>query len=472
MEKALQQIKNDTRAKAGFIIAFILLLSSFFISIYTNKQTYRQSQLVDHTYKVISDLESLVSTVRDAETGLRGFVITRNRDFLTPYFGTHERADSIYEILWKKTEDNPLQQQRLKRLQKPLTRRFAIFEYSLSSSENNDRYITDSMRALQAESNQTSTVIRNTVTQMEDYERELLQKRDDRLKKTFDALNMFTIISMIVALILVAFGILTYLREYKARLLASKRIKDYQEELRNRIKELDRANKELLRMRSQEKFAATGRIARTIAHEVRNPLTNINLAADQLKAEYITADENSEYLFDIITRNSKRINQLISDLLQSTKFSDLNFEKISVNDLLDEVLLEAGDRIALTNVEVVRQYSKDICTISADKAKLRIAFLNIIINAVEAMEEKQGGQLILETKGEDNKCKVIISDTGTGMDSEAMSKLFEPYFTSKRKGNGLGLTNTQNIILNHKGDISVQSKPGQGTVFTITLDFA
>ena len=88
------------------------------------------------------------------------------------------------------------------------------------------------------------------------------------------------------------------------------------------------------------------------------------------------------------------------------------------------------------------------------------------------MENKPGSQLILETKGEDGKCKIIISDNGTGMDEQALGRLFEPYFTSKPNGNGLGLTNTQNIILNHKGDISVKSKKGGGTAFTISLDFA
>ncbi|HSN60241.1 MAG TPA: ATP-binding protein, partial [Ferruginibacter sp.] len=76
----------------------------------------------------------------------------------------------------------------------------------------------------------------------------------------------------------------------------------------------------------------------------------------------------------------------------------------------------------------------------------------------------------IETKREDDRCVVIISDTGTGMDEESVSKLFEPYFTNKQNGNGLGLTNTQNIILNHKGNIHVESKVGNGTCFIITLN--
>jgi signal transduction histidine kinase len=173
----------------------------------------------------------------------------------------------------------------------------------------------------------------------------------------------------------------------------------------------------------------------------------------------------------MIKRNSARINQLISDLLNSTKFSELNYEKISVNDLLDETLEEAKDRIALTNVEVVKKYSTDICEILVDKGKIKVAFLNIIINGIEAMENKEGSVLTIETKGENDKCKIIIRDNGLGLDSDSANRLFEPYFTTKPKGNGLGLTNTQNIILNHKGEIAVETAKGKGTSFIVTLDF-
>ena len=87
------------------------------------------------------------------------------------------------------------------------------------------------------------------------------------------------------------------------------------------------------------------------------------------------------------------------------------------------------------------------------------------------MESKEGSMLTLETKGENDKCKVRIRDNGPGLDSESANRLFEPYFTSKAKGNGLGLTHTQNIILNHKGEIVVDTAPGKGTSFTIIQDF-
>lgn len=225
-------------------------------------------------------------------------------------------------------------------------------------------------------------------------------------------------------------------------------------------------------MRSIEKFASTGRIARTIAHEVRNPLTNINLAVDQLKSEFNgDLPESHNVMLEMISRNSVRINQLITDLLNSTKFTELVYKRISINQLLDETLELARDRILLNNISVVKHYSNDMCDVAVDVERLKIAFLNIIVNAVEAMEPGTG-ILQLRTASKDGKCLVIIMDNGHGIDLESQSKLFEPYYTTKSKGTGLGLTNTQNIILNHNGHIQLESEKGKGATFTITLDFA
>jgi len=103
---------------------------------------------------------------------------------------------------------------------------------------------------------------------------------------------------------------------------------------------------------------------------------------------------------------------------------------------------------------------------------MKIAVLNIVINAIEAMDAREKKDLTIETRVEEGKAEIIISDSGTGMDEESVSKLFEPYFTSKPKGNGLGLTNTQNIVLNHNGVIEVRSVKGKGTTFIITLELA
>ncbi|HRQ51797.1 MAG TPA: ATP-binding protein, partial [Agriterribacter sp.] len=175
--------------------------------------------------------------------------------------------------------------------------------------------------------------------------------------------------------------------------------------------------------------------------------------------------------YDMITRNSRRINMLITELLDSTKFIELTAETVPANDLLDEALQLAEDRLTLNDIKVIKSYEEDMGAISVDKEKIKIAFLNIIVNAVEAMEPGKG-VLRISTYREEDKCMIAIEDNGSGMDSETLNKLFEPYYSKKVKGTGLGLTNTENIILSHKGNINVESEPGKSTRFIISFHFA
>lgn len=222
--------------------------------------------------------------------------------------------------------------------------------------------------------------------------------------------------------------------------------------------------------RNLRRFYSTGRIAGIIAHEVKNPLTNITLAADQLKMELPDSVlKESSDLLEIIHRNSTRINQLVSELLYSTRFTELKTAKQSINELVEEALELAIDRIKFKKIKIEKKFAPDICDVEVDAEKIKIALLNLIVNAVEAMEAEKG-ILSISTFAKDQKCIVEISDNGSGISAEHLDHLFEPFFTSKEKGTGLGLTHTQNIILSHKGSIRVKSELSKGTTFIVTLN--
>lgn len=470
MDALIKKLRNDKKILAGYIIAFLLLFIIYLFSLSKNQQMHDLSERVDHTYNVINQLEGINASVKDAENGVRGYIVTGDRGFLTPFFGSESKTDSICSALKARLEDNDLQLQRLARLERGIDRRFEILNFAISDFENNNRVLTDSMRKLQQETQLLMSNFRGTINQMKEHEYDLLKSRKDKFDNSFGALNTISLLALFLSLGLAVFVVITYFQSMRERQKGVERIRSYQAELTRKIEELNKANTDLVRMRSQEKFAATGRIARTIAHEVRNPLTNINLATEQLKSELNAGTENSEMLFEMIARNSQRINQLISDLLNSTKFSELNYEKVQLNDLVNEVLEDAGDRLALSNAALIKKFTPGQCIITVDKQRMKIAILNLVINAVEALEETTDAKLTVETQTENKKCRIIIRDNGPGMDKESVSRLFEPYFTTKPKGNGLGLTNTQNIILNHKGEISVESEPGKGTVFSISME--
>jgi len=298
-------------------------------------------------------------------------------------------------------------------------------------------------------------------------EENLMTERKSNLTGSFKTAQIIIFISLLTSIVAILYSLFTYNKESAARDESNKRNIQYQKDLEAKIEELKRLDAELRELKSMEKFTATGRVARTIAHEVRNPLTNISLAAEQLQDMAIQNSESS-VLLDMISRNGIRINQLITDLLTATKAIELNIRKVNINTILDETLEMAADRLDLSQVKVQKQYANDICDVAVDEEKIKIALLNIIVNAIEAME-KHKGVLTLRTKNAGDQCIIEIEDNGGGMDEDTLQKLFEPYFTSKPKGNGLGLTNCQNIIMSHRGKIAVHSKAGKGSLFKVAL---
>lgn len=472
MKTAIKKFAIDLRIRAGYGTAFFLLLSSYLLTLYANSELLKQARLVDHSNKIIIGVESLLSSLKDAETGFRGYLLMNDPHFLEPYRQSRKAVDSSYSLLLQETAVDHEEHSDLATLQVLIDKKYEVIEEGLALYERHPFQLTDSLKIKGFFSLEIMNHILSVVRQVQATEQRRLQSRLDMMSTRYQTLNNVIIMSLGVAILMALFGYYTYSFENKARRIADQRVEEYQQQLKEQIEELDQANKQLIQMRSIEKFAATGRIARTIAHEVRNPLTNINLAVEQLQSELNGKGlESTDLMLQMVSRNSARINGLITDLLNSTKFTDLVYKRVSVNQLLDETLELAKDRILLKNITVSKTYADDICEISVDVERMKIAFLNIIVNAIEAMERGKG-ILQLKTMNRDDKCVITITDNGPGIDEESLSKVFEPYFTSKTRGTGLGLTNTQNIILNHKGHISLESKKGTGTTFTIQLDFA
>ena len=215
-----------------------------------------------------------------------------------------------------------------------------------------------------------------------------------------------------------------------------------------------------------DKMAAAGRLLRMLGHEIRNPLTNIDLAIGQLIADNRNDELND--LVEIIQRNSKRIGQLLTDLLQAANPGQLRAQSCSPVDLLDETLALAADRIALKNIRVEKDYASDLRPVQADPQKMKIALLNIIINAVEIMEANRG-VLSLGIRPTTEGCRIVIRDNGPGISPENRKRIFEPYFSRKTNGMGLGLASTLNIVQLHSGRIEVYSEVGQGAEFAVWL---
>ncbi len=220
------------------------------------------------------------------------------------------------------------------------------------------------------------------------------------------------------------------------------------------------------RLKWMEKVASSQRIAKSIAHEIRNPLTNIALATEQLRSEI---DEQSRDMFlDMIARNGIRIDKLIKELMKSAKPDELKVARYDINDIVDSALVLAIDRAKLRNVKIIKEYELDMCDVEVDQEKVQTALLNVLINAIEAVEDGSG-TVKIETELTEEECIVRISDNGEGIEKDKISHLFDPFYTGTKKGLGLGLTTTLSIIDSHNGNIEVESEVGEGTTFILSF---
>jgi PAS domain S-box-containing protein len=238
--------------------------------------------------------------------------------------------------------------------------------------------------------------------------------------------------------------------------------KEYVQGIIHDITNMKKAEKANLQV---EKLAVAGRLVRTLAHEVRNPLNNINMSIEHL-LQREPANEEAKIYLDIIHRNGGRIGDLITELLDSSRPTELQFAVHTLQSVMDESVASAIDRLSLRRISMDIKYANEPLKVLVDKEKIKIAFLNIIINAIEAMENEKGKLLIIVDTN-DSGHQVIIKDNGCGIPAENVSRLFEPYFTSKRNGVGLGLASTLNILQSHKATVEVNSVINEGTTFTI-----
>ncbi|WP_053223156.1 hybrid sensor histidine kinase/response regulator [Roseivirga seohaensis] len=228
---------------------------------------------------------------------------------------------------------------------------------------------------------------------------------------------------------------------------------------------LKKAERDLL---MAEKLSVTGKIARSVAHEVRNPLTNIQLAISQMRDEVTEDDSEMAFMIDMVDRNAGRINQLITEMLNSSKPKSLQKEELSMNELINESIELVKDRFILKGMKLVQNLDPELESLLVDKEQIKVVMINLMINALEAMEENKG-VLHVSTLDLDDSIEISVTDNGSGISKEDVKKLFDLFYTKKSGGMGLGLTSTLTIVQSHGGSIDVSSKLNEGTTFTVSL---
>ena len=231
--------------------------------------------------------------------------------------------------------------------------------------------------------------------------------------------------------------------------------------------ELELAHNKLLEGRQSERLAFTGRIAANIAHEIRNPSTSVSLALAQLSGALKPKEIQVKYL-GIIERNINRINYLIDEMLNCARPPELNLKPHDIHEILKLAIESAELKMAVKKIRLVKKFTSADSTLNVDKEQIGRVFLNIIINAIDAMSDK-GDILNIGTENNGESFQIKIKDTGKGIPEGDIIKIFDPFFTSKPSGIGLGLATSYSVVVSHGGTIEVSSEVSKGTTFTVTL---
>jgi len=243
-----------------------------------------------------------------------------------------------------------------------------------------------------------------------------------------------------------------------------------------RTRQLKESHNKLLH---QDKMASLGKLSSSVVHEINNPISgilNLTMLSKRIIQEDLI-DQKEIDLFrqylNLIETETRRISRIVSNLLVFSRRSKIELKRMNINQLIEKTLFLNSNLLKICNVTVGTNLNADLPDFYGSEDQLQQVFMNLISNAAESMADVQGGELTVSTEysSKNDHIFVIINDTGVGIRHENISKLFEPFFTTKKKGKGvgLGLSVAYGIIEEHGGRIYVDSKPGKGATFRVSL---
>lgn len=221
------------------------------------------------------------------------------------------------------------------------------------------------------------------------------------------------------------------------------------------------------RVRQSEKLAAVGQLAAGIAHEIRNPLASMSGSVQLLRADLATGEEKKK-LMTIIDREINRLNGLITEFLDYARPEAPKTDEVNLGTLMDQIMDMMKFQFADSKIEQHRDLQSNLVLLG-NHDKLKQAFLNIIVNAYQAMGEQAQGQVTVTAKKSEGGALISIEDTGSGIEKKNLDRIFEPFLTTKQNGTGLGLAITHSIFESHGASVEVKSRVGVGTEFHITF---
>ena len=267
--------------------------------------------------------------------------------------------------------------------------------------------------------------------------------------------------------------------EARAQVRSSDDIGRLAEAFNSLLTKLERARRRVERyhyeqMKRADRLASIGEMAAGIAHEIKNPLAGIAGVIQVLKSDSPAGDPRRAVLDEVLSQ-VERMDKAVRNLLSFARPPEPKLTMVDVNELIGKLLDFLAPQFAKHGIKAERKMAAGLPWLVLDPDLVQQAFLNIALNAIKAMPN--GGKFTVETRiareaKEGGTISILLADSGEGIQPENLARIFSPFFTTRQQGTGLGLSITQRIIEQHNGEISVQSTPGKGTEFTITLPYS
>lgn len=222
-------------------------------------------------------------------------------------------------------------------------------------------------------------------------------------------------------------------------------------------------------LHQSQRLATLGKMVASVSHEIKNPLGIVRSTADILGKRLKTVAPGNEHLAEIIVDETSRLDGIVREFLDFARPQEPKMALASVNDIFSKIITFMEPELEQHKIKLETSLDQKMPKISLDQGLIHRACLNIMVNSVQVMPE--GGKLTVETRYEKaaEMVRLVVSDSGEGMSQEKLEHIFTPFYTDKNRGTGLGLAIVKNIVDSHHGTISVKSKEGEGTAFTISL---
>lgn len=447
-------IKKEWLTKLGLSLALFLLVLISFVTFYSVDQFENSSKLVEHTHLVIKQINQVASSVKDAESAQRGYLITGDEAFLQEHHDVVMNLPDEINKLRYLTKDNPDQKKSIDILEDLIDKRMRVLRLGIDMLADRGEISGDETISLVGgDGKQAMQQLRGHADYMIAMEDKLLGERARLVESKAASTKLWILFGNLVAIVLLLSALWLIMLEIKHRKIAQRSIE-------KTAAQLELTNKEL------ESFSYS------VSHDLRSPLRAIDGYSRMFEEDFADKlDDEGRRLLSVIRVSSKKMGQLIDDLLAFSRMGrkPVDTAKVDMNTLVDEVWFE----VCTSSRTSLPLKKANLPAAWGDRALLRQVLMNLLSNAVKYSSKKSEQLIEITAKQSEHEVVYSVRDNGVGFDMRFYNKLFGVFqrlhTENEFPGTGVGLAIAQRVIVRHGGRIWAESKPDEYTIFNFSI---